>query len=162
MDNPGYTGPSGPDRQMQEEAHSTKGVEVADCATGFLKLRFLNMFRSPKWFLVFLSLAACVQGLCINGLVNVVITSIELRFGLKSAQTGVVVACQDIGSLLVMIPASYYGGRLGASKPRWIAAGLLVMGIGSFLWTVPHFTTGNYNSNLGSFSVQVYITLFHS
>ena len=83
-------------------------VVVKDCATAFIKLPFLNKMRSPKWFLVFLSLAACAQGALINGLVNVVITSIEIRFGMKSSDTGLLVACQDIGSLLVMLPASHY------------------------------------------------------
>ncbi len=35
------------------------------------------------------------------------------------------------GSLLVIIPVSYLGGRLGANKPRWIASGMLVLGLGS-------------------------------
>merc|ERR1719228_3004641 len=52
-------------------------VVIEDCSLPCLRLRFLNRFRSPAWFLVFMSLAAMVQGLCINGLVNVVITSIE-------------------------------------------------------------------------------------
>ena len=38
------------------------GVVVADCALPFLPLKFLNRFRSPKWFLSFLCLAACLQG----------------------------------------------------------------------------------------------------
>ena len=131
--------------------HEVDTVVVKDCATAFIKLPFLNKLRSPKWFLVFLSLAACVQGVLINGLVNVVITSIEIRFGMKSSDTGLLVACQDIGSLLVMLPASHFGSRLGASKPRWIAVGMMVLGIGSFVWTLPHFLTGPYiPGDLGS------------
>ena len=133
-----------------DEEEVTK-VVVKDCSTAFLKLPFLNKLRSPKWFLVFLSLAACVQGVLINGLVNVVITSIEIRFGMKSSDTGQLVACQDIGSLLVMLPASHFGSRLGASKPRWIAVGMMVLGLGSFVWALPHFLTGPYApGDLGS------------
>ena len=40
------------------------------------------------------------------------------RFGLQSTQTGLISSAYDIGSLVVMIPVSYYGGRPGASKPR--------------------------------------------
>jgi organic anion transporter 4A len=36
-------------------------------------------------------------GLCINGLVNVVITTIERRFGLQSTQTGLIAGSYDIG-----------------------------------------------------------------
>ena len=41
--------------------------KLGDCALLGLDLGCLNMFRGPKWFLVFLSLAAFMQGLCING-----------------------------------------------------------------------------------------------
>ena len=37
-------------------------IIVEDCSLAFLRLKFLNRFRSPKWFLAFLSLAACLQG----------------------------------------------------------------------------------------------------
>ena len=55
----------------------------------------------------------------------------------------------DIGSLLIMIPVSYLGGRAGASKPRWIAAGLVVMGFGSLIWTLPHFASQPYTPQAG-------------
>jgi hypothetical protein len=93
---------------------------AGDCGLPLIPLPFLNVFRSPRWFLVFLSWAACIQGmfphfshshqntaivntviiyagLCINGLVNVVITTIERRFGLQSTQTGLIAASYDIG-----------------------------------------------------------------
>ena len=70
-----------------------------------------------------------------------VITSIERRFGLQSTQSGLIASSYDLGSLVVMVPVSYLGGRAGASKPRWIAAGLVVMGLGSLAWTLPHWTT---------------------
>ena len=54
----------------------------------------------------------------INGFVNVVISTIEKRFGLKSTETGLVAGSYDIGSMLAVIPISYFGGRLGSSKPR--------------------------------------------
>ena len=152
MDNKAYSGSSEAGEyprsidlaKVRTDDEKESRVVVKDCATAFIKLPFLNNLRSPKWFLVFLSLAACAQGALINGLVNVVITSIEIRFGMKSSDTGLLVACQDIGSLLVMLPASHFGSRLGASKPRWIAVGIMVLGLGSFIWTLPHFLTGPY------------------
>ena len=39
-----------------------KQVIVDDCSLACVRLKFLNRFRSPKWFLAFLSLAACLQG----------------------------------------------------------------------------------------------------
>ena len=40
-----------------------KTVIVEDCSLVCLRLKFLNRFRSPKWFLVFLSLAAVLEGM---------------------------------------------------------------------------------------------------
>jgi len=138
-------------------AVEVKQVVIDDCSLACLRLKFLNKFRSPKWFLTFLSLAACLQGLGINGLVNVVITSIERRFGLKSTQSGIIASSYDIGSLLIMIPVSYLGGKASAHKPRWIAGGLVCMGLGSLVWTLPHFSTDVYrkhgNDNLTSSAV---------
>ena len=141
--------------QLQDKKLKQQIVEdsddpiVEDCGLPNLKLKlkFLNSFRSPKWFLVFLCLAATTQGLCINGLVNVVITSIERRFGLKSTQSGIIASSYDIGSMLIMIPVNYFGGRLGASKPRYISIGLVFMGLGSLVWTIPHFATPVYNKH---------------
>ena len=84
------------------------------------------------------------QGMVINGLVNVVLSSLERRFGLESTETGVIAGCYDIGSMLSIIPISYYGGRIGTSKPKYISLGLIVMGIGSLMFTIPHFITENY------------------
>ena len=54
----------------------------------------------------------------INGYVNVVISTLERRFGLQSTTTGLVAGAYDVGSMLSVIPISYFGGRLGTSKPR--------------------------------------------
>ena len=80
----------------------------------------------------------------INGFVNVVISSLERRFGLQSTQTGLIAGTYDIGSMLAVIPITYFGGRLGSSKPRYISLGLFLMGCGSFLFSLPHFITGRY------------------
>ena len=59
-----------------------------------------------------------LQGMVINGLVNVVLSTLETRFGLKSVVSGQIAGFYDIGSLLTVIPVTYFGGRRVASKPR--------------------------------------------
>ena len=49
----------------------------------------------------------------------------------------------DICGLPVLLLVGYYGSR--AHKPRWLAAGMLLVGIGSLLFALPHFTTGPYD-----------------
>ena len=54
----------------------------------------------------------------INGFINVVITTLERRFGFLSAETGIISGSYDIGSMLSAIPIAYFGGRIGISKPK--------------------------------------------
>ena len=95
---------------------------------------------------------------------NVVISSIERRFGLQSTQSGIIAGSYDIGydgtqkslilfclnprsffrSLLAVIPVTYFGGRPGASKPKYIAIGMFIMGSGSLLFASPHFIIDRY------------------
>ena len=100
---------------QQQENDNQNGCSFC----GVLQLpKFLNIFLTPPWLLVFLCWASTIQGMVINGFVNVVISTLERRFDLQSAQTGLIAGSYDIGSMLAVIPISYFGGRLGASKPR--------------------------------------------
>ena len=78
----------------------------------------------------------------VNGFVNVVISNIEKRYDLSSTESGTIASCYDIASVLCLIPVSYFGG-LGC-KPRYLGIGVLVMGIGSIVFSLPQFTTGKY------------------
>jgi len=112
---------------------------------GIVPLPFLSkLFLKAQWLLVFLCWASTIQGMVVNGFVNVVISSLERRFGLTSAQTGLIAGSYDIGSLLSVIPITYFGGRLGSSKPRYISLGMFMMGCGSLVFFLPHFITGQY------------------
>lgn len=75
-----------------------------------------------------------------------VITTIEKRFGLRSSQTGLVASGYDIASFVCLVPVTYVGGRSGASKPRWIGIGMALMGIGSLVFSLPHFLVGAYRA----------------
>ena len=79
----------------------------------------------------------------INGFINSIISNLEKRFDLKSADTGLIASCYDIASVLCLIPVSYLGGI--GSKPRWLGFGIILMGLGSIVFAVPHFTTGLYS-----------------
>lgn len=79
-----------------------------------------------------------------NGFVNVVITTIEKRFGLNSFQTGLIAGGYDIASFLCLVPVTYLGGRVHASKPKWVGVGVLVMGLGALVFSLPHFLSGPY------------------
>lgn len=92
-------------------------------------------------------------GLLVNGCINVVITTIEKRFCLRSSQTGLVASGYDIASFVCLVPVTYFGGRAGASKPRWIGVGMAVMGIGSLVFSLPHFLVGAYRATNADASI---------
>ncbi|XP_020290846.1 solute carrier organic anion transporter family member 4A1 isoform X6 [Pseudomyrmex gracilis] len=114
------------------------------CGWFWFRPIYLQRFRTAKWALFWLCWAGAMQGMVVNGFVNVVITTIERRFGLKSSETGLIAGGYDIASFLLLVPVSYLGGRAKASKPRYIGVGVLVLGIGSMLFASPHYLAGPY------------------
>lgn len=49
-----------------------------------------------------------------------------------------------MASFICLAPVTYLGGRAGASKPRWLGLGVLLMGGGSLLFALPHFLVPPY------------------
>lgn len=82
----------------------------------------------------------------VNGLVNIVITTIEKRFGMNSFQSGLIAGGYDVASFLCLIPVTYFGGSDRSSKPRWLGLGVIVMGIGSLIFASPHVLYGKYKN----------------
>ena len=93
---------------------------------------------------------ATSQAMIVNGFVNVGITSLEKRFDIDSTDAGLIASCYDIATVICLIPVGYFGGH--GSKPRWLGFGALIMGVGAFVFALPHFTTGLYE----------YMTLTHT
>lgn len=59
----------------------------------------------------------------------------------------------DIASFFCLIPVSYFGGRVGSSKLKWVGWGVVIMGIGSFVFALPHFLVGPYRASVADNNV---------
>lgn len=68
---------------------------------------------------------------------------------------GLIAGAYDIASVLCSIPVSYLGSRIGSSKPRWLGWGVFIMGIGSFVFTLPHFGSPAYDPSVSTSSLLV-------
>ncbi|XP_054996085.1 solute carrier organic anion transporter family member 4A1 [Sorex araneus] len=99
---------------------------------------------SPGGFLCLLCAASFLQGLTVNGLVNSAVTSLERRFQLPGALSGLIASAYDAAACLCLAFVGYFGGR--GHRPRWLGCGLLVLGAGSLLFALPHFTSGPYEA----------------
>lgn len=129
--------------------------ETGECGWLCLRPEKLQKTRTAKWVLFWLCWAAAAQGMVVNGFVNVCITTIEKRFDLRSTDTGLIAGAYDIASVLCSIPVSYLGSRIGSSKPRWLGWGVFIMGIGSFVFTLPHFGSPAYDPSVSTSSLLV-------
>ena len=76
-----------------------------------------------------------------------VITTIEKRFDIPSRLSGTIASTFELGNLLTVIFVSYFGAN--GHIPVWIGKGILVTGIGSLLFALPHFV-----ENQNQFSIE--------
>nr|XP_040131031.1 solute carrier organic anion transporter family member 4A1 isoform X3 [Ictidomys tridecemlineatus] len=120
----------------------SEGPQDTECGWRAFAPRCLQVFNTPKGLLFFLCAASFLQGMTVNGFINTVITSIERRFDLHSYQSGLIASSYDIAACLCLTFVSYFGGN--GHKPRWLGWGVLVLGSGSLVFALPHFTAGHY------------------
>ncbi|KAH8391740.1 hypothetical protein KR215_001089, partial [Drosophila sulfurigaster] len=120
------------DDEDEEQFHSR------DC--GILNCRpyGIQRFARIKIFVLLLSLLVMMQQALSSGYINSVITTIEKRFEIPSSYSGLIASSYEIGNVITVIFVSYLGSR--RHIPVWIGIGAVIMGIGSLVFMVPHFT----------------------
>ncbi|KAL6088862.1 hypothetical protein STEG23_022685 [Scotinomys teguina] len=106
----------------------------------------LQLCNTPKGFLLHYCLLALTQGIVVNGLVNISISTIEKRYEMKSSLTGLISSSYDISFCVLSLFVSYFGER--GHKPRWLAFASFMIGLGALVFSLPHFFSGKYE--LGS------------
>ncbi|NWT97156.1 SO4C1 protein, partial [Urocynchramus pylzowi] len=116
--------------------------EEGPCGWGPFTPRALQLCNNSEGYLVAYSLLAIFQGIVVNGLINISISTIEKRYELSSSLTGLISASYDIAFCLLSLFVSYFGER--GHKPRWLAFSAFMLGLGSLVFSIPHFSSGQY------------------
>ncbi|XP_013098358.1 solute carrier organic anion transporter family member 5A1 [Stomoxys calcitrans] len=109
-----------------------------DCGILACRPRGVQKFARIKIFVLLLSMLVTLQQALSSGYINSVITTIEKRFEIPSSYSGLIASSYEIGNVITVIFVSYLGSR--RHIPVWIGIGAVIMGIGSLVFMVPHFT----------------------
>uniref|UniRef100_A0A8C2UGU0 Solute carrier organic anion transporter family member 3A1 n=1 Tax=Coturnix japonica TaxID=93934 RepID=A0A8C2UGU0_COTJA len=108
--------------------------------------RKVSCFSSIQLFLVSECALMLAQGTVGAYLVSV-LTTLERRFNLQSADVGVIASSFEIGNLALILFVSYFGAR--GHRPRLIGCGGIVMALGALLSALPEFLTHQYEYESG-------------
>ncbi|XP_074850293.1 solute carrier organic anion transporter family member 4C1-like [Carettochelys insculpta] len=151
VENPAFE-PSSPDLRLQRRTSAARprqaparplpAWEEGPCGWGSFAPRALQRCNNPEGYLSAYSLLAVCQGIVVNGLINVSISTIEKRFELNSSLAGVISASYDIAFCVLSLFVSFFGER--GHKPRWLAFSSFMIGLGSLVFALPHFAGGIY------------------
>ncbi|NXK10929.1 SO4C1 protein, partial [Herpetotheres cachinnans] len=146
LENPVFEPPS-PDLSRQRQA-SPAGAdaglpEEGPCGWGRCAPQALQLCNNPEGYLAAYSLLAIFQGIVVNGLINISISTIEKRYELNSSLTGLISASYDIAFCILSLFVSFFGER--GHKPRWLAFSAFMLGLGSLIFSLPHFSSGKYH-----------------
>ncbi|KAH3750801.1 hypothetical protein DPMN_185335 [Dreissena polymorpha] len=110
---------------------------------GGFKPDCIQMFNTIRWYVFWVCVFSLFQGFIVNGVINAVITTLEKRYDLPSSKSGLIASSNDFFAFFLVLVISFYGSD--RHKPKLIGIGVLVLGLGSFVFSLPQFFTGKYD-----------------
>ncbi|CAH8449035.1 unnamed protein product [Dicrocoelium dendriticum] len=132
------TGPPVESNQIEASCSNTPEPIIANYQCGLLRWRPSCLKRAANIhaFLAAACFISCLQA-AHSGYYASQVTTLEKRFAVGSSVIGAVNSFFEIGYIISVVFVSYAGSR--GHVPAWISLGLFIMGVGGFLWALPHF-----------------------
>jgi Organic Anion Transporter Polypeptide (OATP) family. len=112
---------------------------------GRFQPKHLQKLNRPIVFLAFVSFVLFGYGFAAIGLNNVVLTTIERRYGFTSTKIAMFSLCHNVVSGLLSIQICYMGHK---HRPVAIAIGCSIVSLGLFVISLPHFISPPYNAGV--------------
>lgn len=123
-----------PGPKAEPNSPAEKWPTSAELQCGFLWYRpaWLQNFRTPGWVLGSLCAIEFTQSFVTNGVLGVVLPTIERRFSLSSYETGLILSSFNVVNGLFIVPVAFLGST--RNKPVIISAGMAITAAGSFMY----------------------------
>lgn len=102
----------------------------------------IQWFNTIRWHVFFQCIFNFFEGFIVNGVINVIIPALEKRYELSSSKSAIIASANDFGTFILLLLVGYFGEK--RHKPRLMGLGILIMSVGCFLFSVPHFVGDRY------------------
>lgn len=108
----------------------------------------LQFFNSIRWHVFWHCVFSFCEGFIVNGVINIIIVTLEKRYELTSKKSGMIASANDFGAAALLILVGYLGTY--ANKPRLMAAGMFLMSLGCLVFALPQFIGDEYTYSISS------------
>lgn len=98
-----------------------------------------NKFHLPM-FVTVVCVLFFAESMCSNGLIGATMSTVEKRYGIRSAQSGWIPSSYELTGIPIMVLVGVIGSRV--HRPRVLALAAVLAALGALLYTLPHFIGG--------------------
>jgi len=94
-------------------------------------------------FLILLCIAAFGCSMALDGLIGVTTSTLERRYQFPSSKSSWIKPASQVAGLPIQLFVGYVGSSV--KRPVWIGVGLVILALGSVVYTLPHFIAPAYD-----------------
>lgn len=127
-------------RDVQNESIEESPIDYeTSCGLGNWRPRWMQMFATPKFFVINFSVVAILQGAYFTYLIGS-ISTLEKRFAFESKMSGFILIADNLSQMVISPIVGYLGSKYNRS--HLIAIGELIVAVSCIISAVPYFIYG--------------------